>query len=225
MGDFANAKAVVNPHWLLNLPSIYMFSIYDAYINCVEFNNLFDLEQSKFLKRNYQRKPLNIKSISNGRKTMHIISTFEYSNYLELAITAVEMKGISKYNILAIPMDKRDEERKLFDTIHHSDGLSMFDLPMILATFFSIFGAIYGFILKWGPLIWGLIAIAAGFALGLIIKLITAKKYSQRREDDVKGTEVILVIECDKDKADIVKEILWNNHALGVSKLNIPSSN
>lgn len=53
-GDFINAKKVVSPHWFLNIPSIYMFSIYDAYANCVEFNNLFDWEQSKFLKREYQ---------------------------------------------------------------------------------------------------------------------------------------------------------------------------
>ncbi|WP_243428205.1 hypothetical protein [Clostridium rhizosphaerae] len=54
LGDFLSAKKVVDVHWFLNIPSIYMFSIYDAYINCVEFNNLFDWEQSKFLKREYQ---------------------------------------------------------------------------------------------------------------------------------------------------------------------------
>jgi hypothetical protein len=54
LGMFDQAKAVVNPQWLLNIPSIYFFSAYDAYINTVESNKLFEWEQAKFLKRNYQ---------------------------------------------------------------------------------------------------------------------------------------------------------------------------
>lgn len=53
-GEFAQAQAVVNWQWLLNLPSIYCFSIYDAYVRTVEFNKLFDQEQAQFLRNNYQ---------------------------------------------------------------------------------------------------------------------------------------------------------------------------
>ena len=52
--DFAQAKTIVNPEWLLFLPSIFGFAIYDAYVNAVEYNKLFDIEQSRFLKDNYQ---------------------------------------------------------------------------------------------------------------------------------------------------------------------------
>jgi hypothetical protein len=221
MGDFLQAKTVVIPHWLLNIPSIYMFSVYDAYINCVEFNNLFDYEQSKFLKRDYQNKNFAVPSQKIRRQGyMNIISTFEYSNYLELAITEIQMKGIPKENILAVPMDKRNEKRKLFDTIHHSDSLSLLDLPMILGTFFMIFGAVYGFILKWGPLIWGLIAMFIGFGLGLIIKLYTTKRQAQGQKS-LKSTEVVLIIECAENQMDMIQQTLWKNHALGVSKLDL----
>lgn len=54
LGMFDQAKAIVDPQWLLNIPSIYFFSVYDAYANTVESNNLFKWEQAKFLKRNYQ---------------------------------------------------------------------------------------------------------------------------------------------------------------------------
>ncbi len=47
---------------------------------------------------------------------MYIVSTFEHSIYLELAITAIQTKGIAKENILTIPLDKKGEERNLFDT-------------------------------------------------------------------------------------------------------------
>ncbi|MBC2727869.1 hypothetical protein [Desulfosporosinus sp.] len=41
-------------HWLLNIPCIYWFSLYESYVNAVENNKLFEWEQAKFLKKNYQ---------------------------------------------------------------------------------------------------------------------------------------------------------------------------
>jgi len=54
IGDFSQATSAINIQWFLNIPSIYFFAIYDAYINTVEINKLFDWEQSKFLNRDYQ---------------------------------------------------------------------------------------------------------------------------------------------------------------------------
>lgn len=54
VGDFSQAIASANPQWLLFMPSIFGFAIYDAYIHAVENNKLFELEQSRFLKENYQ---------------------------------------------------------------------------------------------------------------------------------------------------------------------------
>lgn len=53
-GSFEQAKQVVNPQWLLNIPSLYFYGIYDAYVNVVESNKLFEWEQGKFLRRQYQ---------------------------------------------------------------------------------------------------------------------------------------------------------------------------
>lgn len=220
LGDFVQAKEVVDPHWLLNIPSIYGFAVYQSYVDTVETNNLFDWELSKFLKREYQNKNFQIPTLKNRSEKMHIISTFDYSNYLELAITEVQMKGIPKENILAVPMDKRKEERKLFDSIHYSDGLSSIDVPMILGTFLMIFGSVYGFVLKWGPLIWGLIGMGGGIVLGLIIKFLILKKDFHRQKGG-EQPEVVLIIECSENQADMIKDILWVNHAIGVSKLDI----
>ena len=53
-GDFSQAIASANPEWLLFMPSIFGFAIYDAYVQAVENNKLLELEQSRFLKDNYQ---------------------------------------------------------------------------------------------------------------------------------------------------------------------------
>lgn len=226
LGQFEYAKFIINPQWFLNIPSLYLSAIYDAYSNTVSNNRLFDWEQSKFLKKYYQNTNFKmpfLKADGSGER-MYIVSTFEYSNYLELAITAMQMKGIAKENILGVAMDKRGENRKLFDTLHSSDGLSMLDIPIILATLFCLLGSIYGFLLTWGPVLWGIIGILFGFSLGLIIKFITNKKYNSR-QNKLKATEVVLIIECQETQVEMVKELLWEHKALGVRKLSLKSSN
>jgi hypothetical protein len=93
-------------------------------------------------------------------------------------------------------------------------------LPIILATLFCLFGSIYGFILTWGPVLWGLIGLFAGLGLGFIIKFITIKKYNNRQKK-LKTTEVVLIIECKENQTEMVKDLLWEHHALGVRKLNL----
>lgn len=221
LGDFQQAKSILDMQWFLNIPSVYFFGMYDAYTNTVENNKLFDWEQSKYLRKSYQSPNFKMPMDKHLRgDVMYIVSTFAHSIYVELAITAMQMKGIKKENIMAVPVDKKGEKRSLFDNIESSDGLSLFDLPAILATIFGIFGGIYGFVLTWGPIIWGLIAIFIGAALGLIIKLILTKKYYDRQKDKM-GTEVVLIIECIEGQLEMVKDILWSNKALGVSKLDL----
>ncbi|MHC0039645.1 hypothetical protein [Pseudoneobacillus sp. C159] len=61
LGKISNATSVINPEWLLFLPSVYGFAIYDSYVNTVENNKLFEWEQRKFLKENYQSPQFRIK--------------------------------------------------------------------------------------------------------------------------------------------------------------------
>ena len=82
---------------------------------------------------------------------MYIIASFEQSIFLELAISALEQRGIQKNQILAVPLDKRTEPRKLLDTIHRADGYSLFDVAAVLGTCGMLLGAIYGMVLNWGP--------------------------------------------------------------------------
>jgi len=221
MGQLAKAKSVVNWQWLLNIPSIYVYSMYDAYTNCVEGNKLFDWEQSKFLRTNYQNKNFHIPDKERGNKgeSMYIISTFDYSVNLEIALTSIQMKGVKKENIFVVPLDKANEKINLFDSIHHSDSVSVVDLASVLGAIFMLFGSIYGFVLKWGPVWWGSIGLFTGFSVGFIIKFILLKKNSNGKKSK-KEPEAIIIIECKETLVEMVKDTLWSNHALSVSKLD-----
>lgn len=148
---------------------------------------------------------------------MFVIATFENSIYIELVISELEQQGITKEMILAAPLDKRREPRRLFDTVHQSDGFSLFDGACILATCFMLLGAIYGYVLKWGPIIWGIIGAVSGMLLGFLIKLIILKK-SGRGNKNI-SSEIVLMIRCEETKSEIIEKILWDHLALGLTKI------
>ncbi|MFC0471763.1 hypothetical protein ACFFHM_14975 [Halalkalibacter kiskunsagensis] len=152
---------------------------------------------------------------------MQLFSTYEHSSYLELAITALEKIGIEKERILAVPLENRVEERRLFDTLHRADGISLFDKGAAIGTAFSVIGGSVGFILEWGPIYWGLIGAASGFILGFIIDYFIFKVVHKRKMA-IRGkkSEVVLVINCNKEEVEKVEKILWENLALGVAKLD-----
>lgn len=61
LGNIAKATSVLDVQWFLYYPSFYFFTIYDAYVNTVENNNLFEKEQKNFLRRKYQSPNFKIK--------------------------------------------------------------------------------------------------------------------------------------------------------------------
>ena len=150
--------------------------------------------------------------------TIYIISTFTYSICLELAISELEQKGIKRENILAVPLDKPLEKRKLFDTINQADGISLIDLALILGTFFMVLGVVYGFVLKWGPIIWGLIGLIFGAVIGFIIDVIPKKGKRNKKKIGDNTSEIVIIIHCEEIQGDMVENILVSNMALGTGR-------
>jgi hypothetical protein len=151
---------------------------------------------------------------------IQIFSTFGNSIHLEIAISTLEKKGILKEDIFAVPLDNRTEELMIFDTLHRSDGTSLIDIGMVLATAFSVVGASLGFQLVWGPIYWGLIGAGGGFVLGLLIRLFIEKVVKKRtRVLRGKHSEVILIVNCEEAMAEYVENVLFKHLALGVAKI------
>lgn len=53
-GDVGRMTDKLDLEWLLFMPSIYGFAVYDAYVNTVENNKLFEDEQRNWLRQQYQ---------------------------------------------------------------------------------------------------------------------------------------------------------------------------
>lgn len=161
---------------------------------------------------------------------MFISATFEYSDFLELAIGELEQNGILRERIVAIPLDKRVEKRKILDTIHSADGISQIDGAFVLGAIFMELGVVYGYMWHWGPVLWGLIGLGFGALLGFVLDYYIGKlPRTGRRAKDLKreatgnkAAEVVLIIHCEENQAQMVQEILWDNRSLGVGKLTNP---
>lgn len=151
---------------------------------------------------------------------MYIIATFEHSLEIELLISELIEIGINKKSILALPLRKREEERKLFDSIHQADGISLFDGAFILGSIFMVLGVIYGFILEWGPIIWGLVGLMFGGVFGFIMDYYIGrfrKKPKKIFKTKLIPTEVVLIVKSSEEKIEIVEKMLWKRLALGVA--------
>lgn len=60
LGKVNEATSVLNPEWLLFLPSHYGFAVFDSYINTIENNKLFEKDLRRYLIMNYQSKTFQI---------------------------------------------------------------------------------------------------------------------------------------------------------------------
>lgn len=61
IGEIAQATAVLDRQWLMYMPSMWGFAVYDSYANTVENNKLFNSEQKGFLIKHYQSPKFTIK--------------------------------------------------------------------------------------------------------------------------------------------------------------------
>ncbi|MBD3919178.1 hypothetical protein H8B09_10465 [Paenibacillus sp. PR3] len=152
---------------------------------------------------------------------MQIFATFEYSNFVEIAITELEQKGITA--IYAVPLDLRKKEPRLLDSIHRADGMSFIDKGMILAFMLGTIGASKGFVWRGGPIIWGIVGSLVGFLIGSAISwliYLLKRDKNQRQLKKGKVSEVVLIVTCEADQTSVVEDILWDHKALGLAITN-----
>lgn len=213
MGDFSAARKVIDPEWLLFLPSLYGFSCADSFINCHETNKLFKVEQSRFLSDNYQCEDFNF--VRSGDDSMRFVSAFKHSKYLELAIIELEQIGIPKEHIFSAPLDKNNKSSPP-NKASYQGAESMVDLMFIFATIGMLLGAIYGFIWRLEPVLWALFGIVIGGLFGLGIEFILHRSRMFKRKET--NMEVVLLVDCEPRQTEEVERILWSHNALGVSK-------
>ncbi|MDQ0197893.1 Z-ring associated ZapG family protein [Neobacillus ginsengisoli] len=148
---------------------------------------------------------------------MYVVATFHHSKNIEMAIADIENIGLENNKILVLPLDKQNDQTKIFDTIYDSNGQSYVDVAAILGMVFMLLGAIYGFVLNWGPVLWALIGLVFGIILGFLIRFFynKSKKHENMAVDS--RSEIVVIFHCEEYQEEKVTDILWGHVALGVA--------
>lgn len=153
---------------------------------------------------------------------IQFFSTFQHTHFVELAISKLKENEID--DIYAVPLDNRQVDTKLLDTMHGMDGTSLIDIGLILAMMCGTIGVARGFVLDWGPVVWGLIGAVGGFIIGFVFDVIkTHHRRKKIRIAKTKLSEVIIIVQCTNEQSQFVEMTLWNNMALGVAKTRMQS--
>lgn len=137
---------------------------------------------------------------------MHVIATFEPSEQLELAILALEEYGIEKECIAAVPMNPIANMAGRIDSLHRADEIGVFDAAAILGTVFAVIGASCGFQLHWGPIVWGLLGLAAGAFAGFVIAGV-ARRMLHRKKTSANAV-VILIVRCEQGESHRIIQLI-----------------
>lgn len=148
---------------------------------------------------------------------MYIFAAFEQSALLEIAISDLTRLGLTKKEIFAIPIQRTMRKVSVFDKVYSADGFSVLDGAALLGTIGMLLGVIFGSILYWGPIVWGLLGLLAGATVGLAIDwFITTRK--NRMDKQSNPIPVLLIIRCENNQAEIVEKILEEHQALGLAR-------
>lgn len=148
---------------------------------------------------------------------MYVFASFEQGALLEIAISDLTRDGFSNKDILVVPLRKTSRKITVFDKIYRADGFSILDGAAFLGTVCMLFGVVFGSVLYWGPIIWGLIGLALGAIVGLALDWIitTRKNKTDNRNNPI---PVIVLIRCEDIQAEAVEKILAEHQALGIAR-------
>lgn len=148
---------------------------------------------------------------------MYVVAGFESSLLVEYAIEELKQQGIQEQQIVMVKMENQDEYRTLFDSIHHSDGISLFDGMAAIAGVGMTFGVIYGSQVIIGPIALGLIGCFIGAGIGYFLdKKIGKIKKPQKQTRNI---ALLLLIRCKEEQKHTVTSIFRKHHVLSVGTL------
>lgn len=147
---------------------------------------------------------------------MPVISLFDHSLKLELAIRELEKHRIKPEMILAKSINKAPIEKKYLDP-YNADGLNLF-LVSSIGMVFMLLGTIYGFVLYFGPILCGLMGLICGGLMGFIVDYLF-KKRVRKKTLRKNICDVILIVNCEDSKVEMVEDILIQHQTLGLVRL------
>jgi hypothetical protein len=148
---------------------------------------------------------------------MIVIGAFEQSLELDLLLASLENNSIARKYIIVVPMDIDPKNPFQLNNKKRDICYKGIEVGMAFATGCSVIGASMGFILAWGPIIWGLLDAGIGFVFGFGIYLLK-NKYTRYRHLPNRLPEVAVIVQCQGEQTKLTIDMMWKHCALSVGK-------
>lgn len=145
---------------------------------------------------------------------MLVIGIFPNDMGAAQALLDMENAGIGKDRLLVVPMDASAEEAES-GSFNPIAGQSSVEAGIAGATACAVVCISRGFVMAWGPIVWGMIGAAAGFVVGFTAHQMIMKRRRRRIRAD-RSSELTVIVECEEPERRTVLEAFWNNNALSV---------
>jgi len=149
---------------------------------------------------------------------MLVIGTFPNDTRVMQALHALENSGIGKDRLLVVPMDHSPDSANSHREIGNPiSGHTSVEFGLACATGVSVIGISRGFMLAWGPILWGLISAVSGFVFGYgVHKWWESRRLSLMRRK--KSSDIHVLVECESAKRKLIVSVLWKHDALAVGE-------
>lgn len=214
--------SILQPQWLMFMPSVLGGAMFHAYSSSIEQNRLFRITQRQYLTDYYEKARNRIMDGSINQIPLWMIGTFEHCTELEQALSMLEHSGIQTNRILPVLMNAHaDKSLTIVDQRFDKTAKSV-EIGFASATAFSVIGISVGFVLEWGPIIWGLLYGIGGFLFGFAIGQLFKSKHSLPRQREKLPEVTVMVQYLNEQEADFIRETFWRYKAITVGKLERP---
>lgn len=223
LGHNRMVASILQPQWLMFMPSVLGGAMFHAYSSSIEQNRLFRITQRQYLTDYYEKARNRIMGGSSANHIpLWIIGTFEHSTELEQALSILEHSGIPSGRILPVLMNAhRDKSLSIVDQ-RFDQTTKAVEIGFASATACSVIGISLGFVLEWGPIIWGLLYGIGGFLIGFIIGQLLKSKHSLSRRPNKVPEVTVLVQYLNDQEAALINETFWRYKAITVGKIEHP---
>ncbi|OPH59375.1 hypothetical protein BC351_20930 [Paenibacillus ferrarius] len=222
LGNNQLVTSILRPQWLMFMPSVLGGAIFHSYSSAIEQNRLFRISQRHYLTDTYIQEAQITNNNYGGHFPLWMIGTFEHSIELEQALSILEHSGIPRNRIKPVLMDiDADKSLNIVDQRFDRTAKSI-ELGLASATACSVVGISAGFVLEWGPIIWGLLSGLGGFVLGFLLAQMLKSKHRLPAKAKKLPEVTVLVQYENEEEAALIKQTFWRYKALTVGRLASP---
>ncbi|QPC46151.1 hypothetical protein [Mangrovibacillus cuniculi] len=147
---------------------------------------------------------------------MYIFATFKHSNLVEIFVNELLEMEVPRDNILIVPLEVTSNDIGLLDTMYQSDGKSLMDVAGVLGTVFMLIGTIYGYVLRIGPVLSGLVGLVVGIISGIIIDYFWTRRKNKVTIKRKEYADIVVTVFCKRNDKRAIMSVCGKNGALAI---------